>query len=190
VDKSLSAWFAREILPCEAALTRYLRRVCPKREDIADLRQDIYVKAYEAAKTERPSQPRAFLFTVARNLVIDRIRRNRIVSIEPTSDLDVLNVLIDELTPERQLNAHQELKVLGWAFGLLPDKCREVVWLRKVDDVSQAEVAQLLGISVRTVEFHVQKGMRLLAQALFGDEITCEPDERDETKGIELEHGE
>jgi len=77
--------------------------------------------------------------------------------------------MIDEVSPERRLNARQELKQLGNAFGLLPPKCREVVWLRKVDEIPQAEVAQLLGISVRTVEFQVQKGMRILAHALFGE---------------------
>jgi RNA polymerase sigma factor (sigma-70 family) len=190
VDRNLATWFAREILPYEAALMRYLARVCPKGDDIADLRQDVYVKAFEAATIERPVQVRSFLFTIARNLAIDRMRRNRIVSIEPTGDSEVLNVLIDELSPERRLNAHQELKVLGAAFRHLPTKCREVVWLRKVDDVPQAKVAELLGISVRTVEFHVQKGMRLLAQTLFGDGIGAAWNECDEADGSESEHGE
>jgi RNA polymerase sigma-70 factor (ECF subfamily) len=110
-----------------------------------------------------------FLFAIARNLAIDRIRRSRIVSIEPAGDSDILNVIIDEVSPERRLNARQELRQLGNAFGLLPPKCREVIWLRKVDALSQAEVAQRLGISVRTVEFHIQKGMRILARALFGE---------------------
>jgi RNA polymerase sigma factor (sigma-70 family) len=170
VPEKLSTWFAREVLPHEAALVRYLNRVCPNRGDVPDLRQEVYVKVYEAAKTQRPIISRSFLLTIARNLVVDRARHNRIVSIQPASDPDALNVLIDELSPERRLNARQELKALGIAFGQLPPKCREVVWLRKVDQISQLEVARLLNVSVRTVEFHVQKGMRILAQVLFGED--------------------
>jgi len=173
VDESLHAWFAREVLPHEAALVRYLGRICPNRSDIFDLRQDVYVRVFEAAKTHRPPHLRALLFTTARHLVVDRIRRSRIVSIEPAGDPEALNVVIDEISPERRLNARQELRRLGIAFGLLPPKCREVVWLRKVDEMPQAEVARLLGISVRTVEFHVQKGMRLLAHVLFGEGTDC-----------------
>jgi RNA polymerase sigma-70 factor (ECF subfamily) len=173
VDESLSAWFAREILPHEAALVRYLTRICPNRDEVFDLRQDVYVKVFEAARIHRPDFARPFLFTTARHLVVDRIRRNRIVSIEPAGDSDVLNVVIDEISPERRLNARQELKQLGVAFGLLPPKCREVVWLRKVDEIPQAQVAKLLGISVRTVEFHVRKGVRLLAHALLGEGADC-----------------
>jgi RNA polymerase sigma factor (sigma-70 family) len=169
VDESLSAWFASEILPHEAALVRYLTRLCPNSSDVLDLRQDVYVKVFEAARAHRPTLARPFLFTTARHLVVDRIRRSRVVSIEPAGDPDALNVLLDEVSPERRLSAWQELRLLGVAFGHLPAKCREVMWLRKVEELSQAEVASRLGVSVRTVEFHVQKGVRLLAQTLFGD---------------------
>ena len=170
MDETLSAWFAREVLPHEAALMRYLRRVCRTQEDAADIRQEVYIKIYESARQQRPNPVRTILFTIARNLLVDRIRRNRIVSIEPTGDVDSLNVLIDELTPERRVNARQELRQLGVAFGLLPQKCREVLWLRKVDQIPQAKVAEMLNISVRTVEFHVQKGMRILADNVFGED--------------------
>lgn len=169
MDENLSIWFVHEVLPHEAALVRYLMRICPAGEDVFELRQDVYVRVFEAAKQRRPVPVRPFLFTVARNLVVDRIRRNRIVSIETAGDPDALNVIVEEITPERRLNAHQELKELGAAFALLPPKCREVLWLRKVDELPQAQIARELGISVRTVEFHVRKGMRLLAQALFGE---------------------
>lgn len=168
MDQLLNTWFAREILVHEAALVRYLTRNWPKREDISDLRQEIYVRVYEAARHRRPTSPKSFLFTTARHLLIDRVRRGRIVSIEAASDLDDLNVLIDEQSPERRLHARQEIKQLAHAFALLPPKCREIVWLRKVDGIAQSEVAERLNISVRTVECQVQKGMRILANVLLG----------------------
>ena len=169
MDGLLNAWFTREILAHEAALVRYLRRAWPVRDEVLDLRQEIYARVYEAAKKSRPTYPKSFLFTTARHLMTDRARRSRVVSIEAAGDLEELDVLVDNVSPERRLHARQELKLLGNAFGLLPPKCREVVWLRKVDGMPQSEVAHKLGISVRTVEFQVQKGMRILADALYGE---------------------
>jgi RNA polymerase sigma-70 factor (ECF subfamily) len=168
VDESLNAWFKREILVHEAALVRYLTRAWRNRDEIHDLRQEVYIRVYEAAKTSRPHSPKSFMFTTARHLMTDRARRGRVVSIEAVGDADVLNVLVDEISPERNLHARQELKKLAQAFGQLPPKCREVVWLRRVDELSQKEVAKRLGISPRTVESHVMKGMRLLADMVFG----------------------
>ncbi|HEY6924374.1 MAG TPA: sigma-70 family RNA polymerase sigma factor [Steroidobacteraceae bacterium] len=170
VDKALNSWFAGEILVHEAALVRYLKRIWPQHDEILDLRQEIYVRVYEAAKQRRPNFPKSFLFSTARHLITDKVRRARVVCIEAAGDLQDTNVLIDDVSPERRLHARQELKQLSQAFGLLPPRCREVVWLRKVDGIPQNEVAQRLNISRRTVECQVQKGMRILAQALFGAE--------------------
>lgn len=169
MDEALNTWFAREILAHEAALVRYLMRAWPNKDDVSDLRQEIYIRVYEAAKNTRPLFAKSFLFTTARHLMTDRARRGRVVSIEAAGDLEALNVLVDEISPERKLHARQELKQLADAFKLLPPRCREVVWLRKVDGIRQSEVAERLGISVRTVEFQVRKGMRILADAIFGD---------------------
>src|SRR3546814_8946980 len=95
----------------------------------------------------RPTSPRAFLFTTTRHLVTDRLRRGRVVSIEPVGDPAALNVLFDEVSPERRLDAHQILHRLGAAFDRLPPRCREVVWLRRVEELPQKEVAARLGIS-------------------------------------------
>jgi len=168
VTEPLKVWFAREILAHEAALMRYLNRTWPQRNEIHDLRQEIYIRIYEAAGRARPAAPKSFLFTTARNLMADRVRRSRVVSIEAIGDSATLNVMVDEVSPERRLDGRQELRRLGQALNTLPPKCREVVWLRRVDEMSQKEVAQRLGISVRTVETHVLKGMRMLADAFFG----------------------
>jgi len=168
VDDSLNNWFAREILVHESALMRYLLRSWFRREEIHDLRQEIYVRVYEAAAKTRPAMPKSFMFTTARHLMTDRLRRGRVVSIEAVGDIDALNVLIDEISPERRLGARQELKRLTDAFDRLPDRCREVVWLRRVEELSQKAVAARMGISEKTVEKQVAKGARLIAEYFYG----------------------
>jgi RNA polymerase sigma-70 factor (ECF subfamily) len=168
MNQDLDQWFANEILLHEAALTRYLIRIWPNGSDIADLRQDIYVRVYHSAAEERPHAPKAFLFTTARNLIADRLRRGRIVSIDFTQDLESLDVLIDEVSPEQRLSARQELRRLSDALDALPTKCRDVIWLRRVEGLSQQETAQRLGMKEGTVESHLSRGVRALAKAVFG----------------------
>src|SRR5690242_7107039 len=75
----VNAWFIREVLPLEAALMQFLRRCVRNESDAADLRQDVYVRVYEAAQKQIPHPVRPFLMTTARNLVVDRVRRQQVV---------------------------------------------------------------------------------------------------------------
>src|SRR5262249_48716532 len=136
----------------------------PRRDDLTDLRQEIYIRVYEAALQSRPQLPRAFLFSVARHVLIDRRRRERIISIQAAGDNDFSNDLVEEKTPERWVGARQDFARVANAFDRLPPKCREVIWLRRVQNLSQKEVAKKLGISEKTVEYHISTGGRLLAQ--------------------------
>lgn len=165
--ESLDTWFAREILACEESLLRYLMRTWHHRDEIHDLRQEVYIRVYEAASKNRPLAPKSFLFATARNLMADRLRRSRVVSIEARADLDALNVLVDEISPEDHASAHEELRTLARAFDRLPPRCREVVWMRRVEGLSQREVAERLGIGEAMVEKHVAKAMCRLAEALL-----------------------
>ncbi len=168
MNESLDAWFASEILVHEQALSYFLRRCWPHRDELHDLRQEVYVRVYEAAGKALPTTPKAFLFATARHLMADRVRRSRVVSIEAVGDFESLNVLIEEVTPERWSSGRQTLKRLADAFDRLPDRCREVVWLRRVEELPQKEVAMRLGISEKTVEKHIAKGVRLLAEHFYG----------------------
>jgi RNA polymerase sigma factor (sigma-70 family) len=169
VTSALDAWFSREILIHEDALVRFLTRSWHHRDDIVDLRQEVYMRVYEAAAQERPRAPKSFLFATARNLMADRMRRSRVVSIEARADLESLNVLIDEMSPEHHASAHEDLRTLAAAFEQLPPRCRQVVWLRRVENLSQREVAAQLGICEAVVEKQTAKAMRRFADAFFGE---------------------
>jgi RNA polymerase sigma factor (sigma-70 family) len=164
----LDTWFKREIVAHEPALLRYLGRLWPRRHEIDDLRQETYARVYQAAQVARPTAARSFLFTTAHNLVTDRVRRERVVSIDTVGDLQALDVLVDEISAERRVIARQELKRLARALDRLPPTCRTVVWLRRVEGLSQKQVAERLGVSVKAIEQHISRGARLLAQHMPG----------------------
>jgi RNA polymerase sigma-70 factor (ECF subfamily) len=167
-DISIDNWFMQEVLPLEAMLTRFLQRNWRNEAEIGDLRQETYARVYEAAQRERPLQIKAFVFQTARNLIIDRLRRQSVVSLETMADFDWLNVTDDAPSTEARVAARQELRVLQAALEELPPRCRQIVMLRKIEGLSQKEVAKQMGITVDTVENQVAKGMRLLAQAMDG----------------------
>ena len=76
--------------------------------------------------------------------------------------------MVDELSPDRQLSAREELACLGVAINLLSEKSREVLWLRRVEGLSQRETAQRLGLNEDAVESHLARSIRTLSRALFG----------------------
>jgi RNA polymerase sigma factor (sigma-70 family) len=165
-EQPIDQWFMREVLPLEPMLTRFLQRNWRNDAEISDLRQEAYARVYEAAQRERPLLVKPFLFQITRNLMIDRLRRQSVVSLESMTDFEWLNVSDDKPSSEAYVAARQELRLLQAALDALPPRCRQVVLMRKVEGLSQKEVAKRMGITIETVENQVAKGMRLLAQAL------------------------
>lgn len=175
-DYLLDEWFMREVLPLEPMLMRFLQRNWRNEAEITDLRQEAYARIFEAARRERPTLVKPFLFQVARNLMIDRLRKQSVVNLETMADFDWLNVSDDKPSIESAVTARQELRLLQGALDGLPPRCRQVVVMRKVEGLSQKEVAKRMGITIETVENQVAKGMRLLTQALAGrrEEVTIQ----------------
>ena len=165
---ALDDWFAREILPLEAALMLYLHRNWRNEADIADLRQDVYVRVYEAALKQIPVPAKPFVFAVARNLLIDKLRRAHVVPIEGVADIDAFGLATDVPGPEHSLIARDELRRLQTALDKLPPRCREAVVLGRIQGLPRGEIASRMGIGEDTVTEHLTKGMRALANMLYG----------------------
>jgi RNA polymerase sigma factor (sigma-70 family) len=165
--EGLDHWFATEVLPHEGVLHRYLLRVWRNPSEVADLVQEVYVRVYERARDQRPQQPKAFLFATARNLMTDHLRRSRVVSIDSVQEVEGIDALVDEISPERQFSARQELGRLAQAFDALSDKTRDVIWFRRVEGLSQRETADRMGLKEEAIESQLARGIRSLARAIF-----------------------
>lgn len=163
---ALKAWFIAEVLPLEQALMQYLQHNWRHTADVSDLRQEIYVRVYEAAKKQIPHPAKPFLFTVARNLLIDHFRRARIVPIDGVADLDSIDIASDTPGPDRSLIARDELRRLQAALDRLPPRCREAVILRQVEGLSRREIAARMNITEKTVKNHLNDGVNLLIDIL------------------------
>lgn len=166
----VKAWFVREVLPLEAMLMHFLQKNWRNRSDLEDFRQDVYEHVLEAAETEIPERAKPFVFTTARNLLISRLRRENIVPIEIVADLEVLGLAADEPTQDRSLFARDLLRRLQAALDHLPPRCREAVILKRIEGLTQREIAQRMGISEKVVGNYVAEGMSVLADMVYGEQ--------------------
>jgi RNA polymerase sigma factor (sigma-70 family) len=168
-DDAVSAWFIREIVPHEAVLMRYLRRNWRNESDIADLRQEVYARLFDAARDRIPDEARRFLIVTARNLLIDLVRHERIVPIETVADIELLEVPTDAAGPERETAARSELRRLQEALDRLPPRTREAIILTYVDELKIREIAARMGVAKSTASTHLTSGLRALVDMLYGD---------------------
>ncbi len=170
----VKAWFVREVLPLEAMLMHFLQKNWRNRSDLEDFRQDVYEHVLEAAEVEIPDRAKPFVFTIARNLLISHLRKANIVPIEVVADLDVLGIAADEPGPDRNLFARDLLRRLQAALDHLPPRCREAVVLKRIEGLSQREIAQRMGITEKVVGNYVAEGMCVLADMVYGEHADTE----------------
>ncbi|MBB2200823.1 RNA polymerase sigma factor [Gluconacetobacter tumulisoli] len=157
-------WIAKHILPHEPHLRMWLRGLSGIEVD--DVVQETYAILIDADVVHIQS-PRAYLFTVARNLALQHYRRAKIISIVALADFDAQSIMEDAPSVEEIVGARQDLKRLHATMAELPTKCREVLVLRRVEGWSQKQVARHLGISENVVEKQLARALRLLGRA-FG----------------------
>jgi len=165
----VNAWFVREVLPLEAALRRYLRTGWRNDSDVGDMCQDIFVRALEAARKEIPRAARPFVFSIARNLLLDRLHRNQIVSIDAVADMESFGLASDEPLPDRSLSARQDWKRLQVVLNQLPERWRDAVVMRKIEGLSRKEIALRMGLAERTVAQHLASGIAALTDFFNND---------------------
>jgi RNA polymerase sigma factor (sigma-70 family) len=156
------------LLEHRAALLRYFaaRRVPP--DEAEDVLQDLVVKL-ETHASGPVAEPRAYLYRMAENLLLDRIRaegrrRGReqawvAAQAGVTLDAD------DRPSPEQALLARERLGLVLAALGALPERTQQVFRRYRLDDVPQRRIADELGISLSAVEKHLQKAYQAVVAA-------------------------
>ncbi len=157
-------WFRDEVQIHQPALQAWLRGKFPGIRDADNLVQESLARVWRARSTQEVPSPRALLFTTAHNLAIDQLRRDKIVPMETIAEIAELPVYEESPTPAEATAHNQELALLTLALQSLPEKCRQVLTLRKIYGLSQKEIAAQLGISEHTVEAQVGNGMRRCAE--------------------------
>jgi RNA polymerase sigma-70 factor (ECF subfamily) len=160
-------WFAQEVQPHEPALRSVLRRLVASLSDVDDIIQESYLRILRARERVPIRSSKAFLFTTARNAAHDLRRRGAVANPIVFEETDESRVLQDERPDAAATACHQqEMALLEEAIRELPERCRQVFLLRKIQELPQKEIARRLGISESTVETLVAKGAARCAEYL------------------------
>lgn len=148
-----------------APLRRHLARILGSPSEAQDVAHDAYLRVYPVVEKQAAEKPEALLYTTARRLAFNRLKRRRIAPFaaeSPASD----SLASPAPGVVQQVMARQELQQLEQAIALLPEGCRTVLLLRKIELLSHQEIADRLGIAVSTVEKQHARALRLLRVAL------------------------
>jgi RNA polymerase sigma-70 factor (ECF subfamily) len=147
-----------------SAVHRYVCRLLGNREGSEDIVQEAFLRTYR--HSEKLLEPRAFVFTAARNLVADSRRHSRIANTDTLGDFDSSNVVGSIESLEDQLLANERRNLLEEAVARLSPQCRAAFTLRIFDGYSYKEIALQLCISPKTVENHIARALRETHQYL------------------------
>lgn len=150
----------------EAAIRRFLRRISPSSSDIDDIAQETILRALQAERDREILQPKAYLFTIARNVVRDAMDKKSRSVIDFIEDFAPETVSSNEPLVEDLVDGRQRMLLFWEAVATLPKQCRQVFVLKKVYGYSHAEISRELGISVSTTEKHVAAGLRRCSEFL------------------------
>jgi RNA polymerase sigma-70 factor (ECF subfamily) len=167
--------FEREALACIDSLYGAALRLAANAADAEDLVQDTYLKAFRASSQFQPgTNLKAWLFTILHNTFLNRRRR---AAKEPIAlDEDEIERASAGMpggaeTPEQLLLRDTLDADLRSALDALPDRFRQAVWLRDVEEFSYSEIAGMLGVPIGTVMSRISRGRRLLYERLSGARV-------------------
>ena len=147
----------------KTALRRYLGRFFRRPQDVDDLLQETFVRAYAAEARGPILMPRAYLFRVAKHVSLNEIARRKNSDTHSVEDFDDPDVVGSGNQPgvEQEVDGRRQLALFANAVAALPSQCRKVLVLKKIEGLSQREIATRLGIAESTVEKHLAKASLL-----------------------------
>ncbi|MEJ2760082.1 MAG: RNA polymerase sigma factor [Gammaproteobacteria bacterium] len=173
----------------ESALKQYLMRFFVRQQDIEDVVQETFLRAFESEKTQTITSPRSFLFRVAKNIALSELSRKANHLIIYMGDLGELEVIDSRPSLEEALEIRARLTSLSRTADALPPQCRRVLIMRKVFGFSHKEIARRLNISARTVEKHLTKALQRCQETGAAPETTGTPAREGQSTGTWRERG-
>lgn len=164
-DRPESHDFTRLYRATVTPLRRYLSRLLGNSTEAQDVAHDAYLRVYPKVQDRSAISPEAMLYATARRLAINQLKRRSIAPFVP-GGAGIETAASPSPGVVQEVVARQELQNLEQAIAQLPEGCRAVLLLRKIELLSHQEIAHRLGIAVSTVEKQHARALRLLRASL------------------------
>lgn len=136
------------------------------KDDAIDIVQDVFTQLYRCRSSIRDYQNLpGYLHTLVRNKIIDTYRHK----LYRSRQLDAANNAEEnmELSPDHQLDRKYLETRIHQVIKSLPDKCREVFLLSRINQLSHRSISEKLNISVSTVEKHIVKALKIMREQIL-----------------------
>jgi RNA polymerase sigma factor (sigma-70 family) len=154
------------------AHARKLRGYAQRRvgsQEAEDLVHDVYVRLLQQGEVAALERPREYLYRIAENLAIDSARKVRTRSRFANEDIEFLTLQTRVPNPEEIVDGMMKLRLFHAFVDELPAGRRKAFLLNRVNGLTHEEIAQRLGVSVRTVERNIAKALKELRRRLARD---------------------
>jgi RNA polymerase sigma factor (sigma-70 family) len=156
-------WLAAEVLPHEAAMRAWLKGFGgAAASEVDDLIQETYAILATRETVADIADGRAYAFQVARSLLLQSVRRAKIVSIHAVADIGELETPDTSPSPFQHVAGREDLRHVLEIIAAMPPQTRRAFELRRLHGLSQKDIARRIGVSENTVEKHIGRGIRML----------------------------
>lgn len=143
------------------ALCSYAFKFLKEEESSEDIVQDVFIKVWQQRKDLiGTDQLKFYLFTAVRNNCLTHLKKNKKNYLVELSDEDAFEEISIQLGDTGVNKDPKEL--IAKAMDQLPPKCREVFMLSRLSSQTYQQIADSLGLSVKTVENHMGKAIKIL----------------------------
>jgi RNA polymerase sigma-70 factor (family 1) len=150
--------FTKLFAESRQALHRYIQRFVGSSETAKEIVQEAFLRTYR--QRESVTTLRAFLFSTARNLAANEYRHRRVMERGALGHFGDSRVKTEHESLETEVLRDERNRLIQEAIDRLPPQCRAAFALRVFHECSYKEVADRLGISAKTVEKHIARGLR------------------------------
>ena len=135
-------------------------------DQIDDIVQEAYCRIAALRSVDHIANGRSYFFQTARNVILEQLRRARIVRIDAVTELELQNIVEDVPSPERIAAARFDLERVRSLIEELPERCRRIFELRRIHGIPQREIARMLNVSENVVEAQAVRGLRLILKSI------------------------
>ena len=149
-----------------------VRRMIKDPDDVDDLTQEAFIKAYNALDTFQFAYNfSAWIYRIASNSCIDFLRKKRFNTISLNQSIGgeddlYIDIPTNDMTPDVEMISKERKKILNKAIEDLPDNYKEIIKLRHTEEMDYKEIADKLEIPLGTFKAHLFRARKLLYDAL------------------------
>lgn len=149
-------------------LLYYARYLVHSKEEAEEIVSDVFLEVWQHRdKLPEIKREKVWLLTITHNKAISYLRKKEHSTFSVTWDeVGEHTIPTDLQTPDERLISREEMNRINTIINNLPPRCKQVFVLAKIEKLLYKDIADILGISVKTINVHVAKALELISEAL------------------------